>query len=361
MPRFTHSHVDDSQVDPFNAADPVMPGGEPEWLVDEPEDAGYAPHGEVGGEPHKDADNYQAPTTRGHDYDAPSIDEEPESPTTGSWMRSLGQQWQQAMSEAQGEKNRAPRPRRAPAPRGGSADPRREGVASGLRLVVIAFIIVTVIANVVPTVVSCVGEIADGALSFEWGDESGYDYEDVYEDYGTLLGDDEGERAAEAMGARLEVLLADPAGGELHERLVSYLDERLLESLGRTSAELGIDGGAWATWFISNVSCGDIEAYAYEKGIAHAYFDIQTPLASSVLWETIDPISSYLAERGLTDPAIELGADDQRLVSSIFQEELEGAQPLDRYCSADLALVDGEWRLEGESLDEFFTDTFGMY
>ena len=46
MSRFRFSSTPDSQVDPFNAGDPVMPGGEPEWLGDEPEDVGYAPHGE---------------------------------------------------------------------------------------------------------------------------------------------------------------------------------------------------------------------------------------------------------------------------------------------------------------------------
>ena len=357
MSRFRFSSTPDSQVDPFNAGDPVMPGGEPEWLVDEPDDVGYAPHGEKGGEPHKDADNYQAPTTRGHDYDAPTIDEEPEPPAAAGWMHDLGRQWQQAMGEARGEKGRAPRPRRAPAPRGGSANPTREGVASGLRLVVIAFVVVTVIANVVPTVVSCVGEFADGAASFEWGTS----VDDDYVDDVAMLSDEEGERAAAAMGARLEALLADPASGELHEHLVAYLDERLLESLGRTSAELGIDSDAWATWFISSVSCGDVDAYAYENGVAHAYFDVRTPLASSVIWEAVEPISDCLAERGLTTPTSELGADDRELVSTIFQEELGETEPLDRFCSADLALVDGEWELEGENLEEFFRNTFGMY
>ena len=81
MPLPRLSHTPDSQVDPFNAGDPVMPGGEPEWL-DEAEDfedafddePPYAPHGDKEGVPHKASDNYQAPTTSGHDYDAPSID-----------------------------------------------------------------------------------------------------------------------------------------------------------------------------------------------------------------------------------------------------------------------------------------------
>ena len=76
MAAFRFSRSDESQVDPFNAGEPEMPGGEPDFLAedDEPE-VEYAAHGEPGGTPHKPEDNYQAPVARGHDYDAPSIDE----------------------------------------------------------------------------------------------------------------------------------------------------------------------------------------------------------------------------------------------------------------------------------------------
>lgn len=101
MQRLTFSSTPESQIDPFNAPDPVMPGEEPEWLVDDARDdePSYAPHGERGGEPHKDSDGYRAPTTRGHDYDAPSIDEAPK-PARRSAAQSLGRQWQQAADAA---------------------------------------------------------------------------------------------------------------------------------------------------------------------------------------------------------------------------------------------------------------------
>ena len=102
MPRFRFSNAPDSQIDPFNAGDPIMPGDEPEWLDEEPadvEEPAYAPHGEESGEPHKVSDNYQAPTTRDHGYDAPSIEEAP-TPTAGPRTPSLGQQWQRATEGA---------------------------------------------------------------------------------------------------------------------------------------------------------------------------------------------------------------------------------------------------------------------
>ena len=78
MAAFRFSRTEGSQVDPFKAGEPELPGGEPDALAgaDEPEgQIEYAAHGEPGGTPHKPEDDYRAPNTRGHDYDAPSIDE----------------------------------------------------------------------------------------------------------------------------------------------------------------------------------------------------------------------------------------------------------------------------------------------
>ena len=101
MPRFRFSSTPDSQIDPFNAGDPVMPGDEPEWLAEEggEDEVSYAPHGEKDGVPHKPEDNYQAPVTRSRDYDAPSTDETDAAPS-GAGTPSRGQQWQRAADAA---------------------------------------------------------------------------------------------------------------------------------------------------------------------------------------------------------------------------------------------------------------------
>lgn len=101
MPRFRFSSTPDSQIDPFNAGDPVMPGDEPEWLAEEgaEDEVSYAPHGEKDGVPHKPEDNYQAPVTRSRDYDAPSTDETGAAPSAAG-TPSRGQQWQRAADAA---------------------------------------------------------------------------------------------------------------------------------------------------------------------------------------------------------------------------------------------------------------------
>lgn len=134
MAALRFSRTDDSQVDPFNAGEPELPGGEPDlpsgddgpwgreepWAQGKPEgddgwhgDGGsgaqrprtrYAAHGEAGGEPHKPSDDYQAPTTTGQSYDAPSTDDPEPAPRAGRRGR-RGEKTDRDERATRGEKN----------------------------------------------------------------------------------------------------------------------------------------------------------------------------------------------------------------------------------------------------------------
>lgn len=150
MQRLTFSSTPESQIDPFNAPDPVMPGEEPGWLVDDARDEegpSYAPHGERDGEPHKDSDDYRAPTTRGHDYDAPSIDEAPK-PARRPAAQSLGRQWQQAADAAR---------------RGGAAASARK-VTNWAVIVFVAFVLLGMFGDVLAGCAHLVGETASNGF-----------------------------------------------------------------------------------------------------------------------------------------------------------------------------------------------------
>ena len=257
MPRFRFSSTPDSQIDPFNAGDPVMPGDEPEWLDEEPadEDAGlggnedargheepdYAPHGEQGGEPHKRDDNYQAPTTRRRDYDAPSTED---------------------------------------APAHGGARPAAAGRRGGrgcMVLIVSAVLVVVALggafADWVATEGPSLSDDIDALL-----DDDGITFDDYVSDGDADWRDtaDELDRAAgEAVEQRLDGLLADPAAGPLHDRAAAYLDEELQSWEGYTAAELGIDADAWATWALTGATYELSSVYAYDDGTGSAYFDTE--------------------------------------------------------------------------------------
>ena len=356
MSRFRFSSTPDSQIDPFNAGDPIMPGDEPEWLADEEfddewEEPSYAPHGDRDGEPHKSADDYQAPTTRGHDYDAPSIDEAG-APAPERRAPSIGRQWRKAITDVRNSHER----------------PSKRATCGCAVLIIIAF---SLYISLVDPLVSCVFHatetVADGVYTVFFDDGASFD--DYVSDGGGNWRDTADEldlAAGEAVELRMDELLSDPASGELHERVVAYLDEQLLRWEGYTAAELGIDAGAWATWALSDVTCEVSSIYAYTDGTGTAYLDIESRNLSSVINDADEGLYDYLSEHDLTtfgeQEPHELTDEQRADVSAIWDEAMEHADPTEfSFVSVDLSLVDGTWTLDEEDLEESFESALGLY
>lgn len=331
MPRFTFSDRDDAQVDPFSAGDPVMPGDEPAWTGDEDhEDVGddegpdYAPHGEPGGEPHKRDDNYRAPTTRAHGYDAPSTEGTP----------------------ARGGARRATR--------------RRRGGCGCAALIVSMVLVVIALGGAFVEWVATEGTSLSDSIS-EFLDGDGVTFDDYVSDGDADWHEtaDELDRAAgEAVERRLDELLADPAAGPLHDRVAAYLDEELQFWEGRTAAELGIDADTWATWALTGTAYELDSVYAHDDGTGSAYFDTEARDLSGIIGEADTELSSYLGERGLIvrdgeEPA-PLSEGQRAEVATLWQDACERAagSPHDSFVSVELTRVDGVWTVDEESLDE---------
>ena len=350
MPRFRFSNAPDSQIDPFNAGDPIMPGDEPEWLDEEPadeEETPYAPHGEKDGEPHKVSDDYRAPTTRGHGYDAPSIEEAP-TPRAPS----LGQQWQRTAEGARRAQGRS----------------RKRTTLGCVVALAVAVTLFGVVGDLLVSCVSLVTEtVADGvdAVFFE----NGVTFDDYVSDGGGDWRDTADEldlAAGEAVERRMGELLADPASGELHERVVAYLDEELLRWEGYTAAELGIDADAWATWALSDVTCEVSSIYAYDDGTGTAYLNIEARDLSSVINEADAALFDYLSEHGLALPGEqdmpELTDEQRAGAGAVWDEAMELAEPTGySFVSVELVRTDGAWALDEADLEDALEDALGLY
>ena len=353
MPAFRFRRQDEPAVDPFNAGDPVLPWDDPDALADEgdvfddrpsrwsdgPSDVEYAPHGEPGGQPHKQEDDYRAPTTRDHDYDAPSIDD---APRRGRW-----------------------RPRRAASGGAGDAEPDRHAGRSRLGGLIATVVIILIAINVAVPVISLVGEfVDDAASSVSLGADS------TNEDESSLAygGDDAEEGAIElAASAALSGATADPESGALHGTLVEYLDEKLLTIEGYSAAELGIDADAFATWVISSTSFSADGAYDRGDGTAVAYADFAAPYVNGIFWDFDEAISDYLVENDLWgtyagSSARELTDEQRAHVSGVFEEVLESAE-ISESPSWPIDLVsEGEsWVVDADSLAETFTSLYGLW
>ena len=350
MPRFRFSNAPDSQIDPFNAGDPIMPGDEPEWLDEEPadeEETPYAPHGEKDGEPHKVSDDYRAPTTRGHGYDAPSIEEAP-TPRAPS----LGQQWQRTAEGARRAQGRS----------------RKRTTLGCVVALAVAVTLFGVVGDLLVSCVSLVTEtVADGvdAVFFE----NGVTFDDYVSDGGGDWRDTADEldlAAGEAVERRMGELLADPASGELHERVVAYLDEELLRWEGYTAAELGIDADAWATWALTGATYELSSVYAYDDGTGSAYFDTEARNLYGIISEADAELSDYLDEHDLSVRGDETPAplsEGQRAeVAALWQDACErSGSPEDGFVGVELARTDGTWTVDEESLDEALGSALGLY
>lgn len=344
MPHFRFSSTPDGQIDPFNAGDPVMPGDEPAWADDEDaglggnedarghEEPDYAPHGEQGGEPHKRDDNYQAPTTRRRDYDAPSTED---------------------------------------APAHGGARPAAAGRRGGrgcMVLIVSAVLVVVALggafADWVATEGPCLSDDIDALL-----DDDGITFDDYVSDGDADWRDtaDELDRAAgEAVEQRLDGLLADPAAGPLHDRAAAYLDEELQSWEGYTAAELGIDADAWATWALTGATYELSSVYAYDDGTGSAYFDTEARNLYGIISEADAELSDYLDEHDLSVRGDETPAplsEGQRAeVAALWQDACErSGSPEDGFVGVELARTDGTWTVDEESLDEALGSALGLY
>lgn len=341
----------DSQVDPFNAGEPELPGGEPEPLL-EPEELGeqveYAAHGDPTGTPHKPGDNYQAPTTRGHSYDAPTIDEPHQKPS----RRARTSRSSSSSQETGKVQQRTERDRRIVT-----------------RVIVILIILVSFGTSIVSCAASLVGRAVEGAgevvgdlgdALFDNGSE-GWDNAEV-EDYLPEQSDDD-LAAAGALEERLDALLASTESGPLHERIAAYFEGKCLEVDGYSASELGIDAGALASLVLAGASSEAGYAYVYDDGTASAYANIASLDSSALFWEIHDTYGEYLLENALWGRDNTMPTEEQRAhVAALVDEVLATYDETHSYTYAfELELVDGTWVVDEGDLDDSLEMIFGLY
>lgn len=385
MAAFRFSRTDDSQMDPFNAGEPELPGGKPDSLSGgepelrqepkprEPQGPGpqqgsrqkrearrrpeprqeprpkprYTAHGEPGGEPHKRADDYQAPVTAGHDYDAPSTDDPPREPRP--------------------RKGRARKTHPEPDGAGGQTKRGRRPLA---RLVVA----IVLLAAFGPLLVGCTVSLVVAATEGAYGvvEDLGYladaffdDLEDANPDEDILVveQDEDDLAAAAALEARLDALLAEGDGGTLHELVSSYFEDKVLSVERYAAEQLGLDTEMIARRFLEDVSAEVDYAYAFSDGTASAYATIISASGNGLFWALEDAIGSYLAERGLWGQgAASPTAADRERVAELAEEALEGYDgQVSYFVGFDLELVDGEWVMDERDLLETLEYALDLY
>ena len=194
-----------------------------------------------------------------------------------------------------------------------------------------------------------------GAIFFEDGSDDGDDY--VPEQ------DADDESAVAALEARLAELLADPASGELHDRVAAYLDEKMLTIEGYTAEELGLDADELATHVLEGLSVEASYAYAFDDGTASAYAEVTARSANELFWTLNDAFGEYLLDNDLWGRDAKMPDEAQRehIAAAAEQALASPGEPETYTYTFLLERVDGAWAVDEYDLDETLESILGLY
>lgn len=298
-----------SNVDPFNAGDPVMPWDEPQAVedpgsaVDEPQ-----PQGEKRG--------YQAPTKQQDDY------------------------------EPQAREERAPveNTRRA----GKSPNPKRLVIG-----IIVGVTALSLLVGFIGAAVSIVEDlVSDVTGSASYLDDS----TDSYDAGPSVVIDEEAEQEIQELAqAKLDAALADTDG--MNARYIKVLNQRIESSLGRNADELGLDTETFCTWMDERVSMEITGVYCYEDGTAGIYIDSAYPALYRLNDSFTGQASSYLANQD--DESL---SDSQKArINKLFMRALGDIDDTTSTVRLEATEVDGTWTIDDEDFNTVINQLLGDY
>ncbi|MBE6469795.1 MAG: hypothetical protein E7001_07615 [Coriobacteriaceae bacterium] len=301
----------ESNIDPFNAGEPVLPWDEPSQVLEEREPAG----------------GYRAPEEVPDAY-------RPPHPQQG-----------------RGRRGRAGRSRRTATPSGaagGAGEPApkaRMGCGGCLivGLIILAiWLLITEGWRVGVLMDTLIAEEPPTVLEGVAGSDSQVSPDDFDEDA-------ERGRVREEMTAFLDGMAESD---QVVEAVSSQFAERVESALGYSADELGIDINAFLTWAFEGSSYEITGIYVYSPydGIpaeAYAYFDVTARDTFQLIEELLDRTLPYFHEQGI-DAFVGTStlSDEQRAaVAQLFEETLASVTSTEVYKSASLQFVlkDGAW------------------
>ena len=316
MSRFFSDEAYEPQVDPFNAGEPVMPWDDPEALHDDdscslPTDDGYTAE-------EKPRDDYRAPKRPATQRNVQPADNVPGQPAAQRKTQS------------------------------GNGAPKQPATPNGKpgcqRTFHKMFVLIVVIVMLINAFGSCVSDVfEDVSVDASASDDTGLDnsQEQMNAD----------ERAiADAIKDRMDGLADDPDVIQLAKQ---GLDTKLKSYVGYTSEELGIDAGAYAAWFLSQMSYRINYAYTHDDGTGIVSLEVDSPIAYQIASDFYDEVSDYLTSNRLygsyddDTKAAPLTSEQQDQMRGFFANVLASTEPDDNGYASIAATKDsdGTWQL----------------
>ncbi len=329
-----------AQVDPFTAGEPTLPWDEPgsfEGLFsledDEAEPCAFD-EGPYDG-PTKAPDSYEAPDSRAVETDRPSKTDEARE-------RKRRERAERAVER---------RARKA-APQDKQARPRAFGFVR-------AIFIFVILVNLLPLAIDIIGGVISDIISdsptdteahYEDVDEPSYDEDQIDPEIDRSALDQDELACVEASESYLRAIM-DQASPE-RAAVVDTLEQNMLDSVGCTCEDLGIDSSAYADWVLSNFSYRITSCYTRpDEGTASLYLYVWCPDTFDIVSTARRSIFNYLDERGVDagHSMRPLSEEERARVGGMFTEAVQNAETdSESFLGFSLTLEGDAWVLDLE-------------
>ena len=346
-PNFTHQ---EPNIDPFNAPDPVMPGGEPQLTFptekrdgddgveriarrNERKEPGHFRH-RAHTSSHESWNSFSTQNSSDGSAQTSPIQTEPEaSPQAGG---NIG-----ATPSGQARTQRKQRSRRGTSGAQAPAGKQRKKTFPYFFLLILIIFLLT---GGLSTIGSCVASTLDGVISIFNGNSDADSARVAYDDYSSSISSDPDELAEDQALETLHELVSTETTGMLDgiqqgdgyycDLIVQRLDEDFKTWTGRSAEEAGIDLYALAQWSMSNMTYevadqyeliehSDSEGYTADCSI---YFYLWSPNVGDVLSE----LSSFMTNDLETWRDEPLSDAEREQIQAKLQELMDEADPSKR-------------------------------
>lgn len=337
----------DSNIDPFNAGEPILPWDDPAQLHD-------------GDGCVFDDQPYNAPSKRQDDYEAPasSADQASKETSRGSKKRRERRRSSSATSSTASTSSSSSskatvdtlKKQAEVAARARAAS--REG--KGRRRVLPRVIVILIVFSVIGTGLDMAGSIIDNIFSSR-SDSSSYD--SSYDSSSDTSKEDEQAQQNAASNDADSYIDAIPKTEEYRALAKRWLESNMPYMTGYDAAGSGIDEEAWADWFLNSVSFTQTDAYVYASygdnnpAEASVSYDVTCPDVYDVYDTFSSAAKDYLYEQGVpyyNDNPPALTEDQKAHLRELFAAALKNVKMNEgRFFSLELTEdSDGIWKVD---------------
>lgn len=325
----------DSNIDPFNAGEPVSPWQDPESETrdDEGQEAYGAPHhgdstpkppiGQMTGFASNNANGPKEPRTRRRSAD--------------SLKREMARQ-----ARAQRTRNKTP----------GS-------IARRIFKLILGILILFLLLSTGSSIASCAASLFTPSAPNEPYDIPAFEEDENSPEAQCLL----------LANTRLEHLLlaGTPEHAAVADRIAAAFTQRIENDFDLTPDELGVNPAIVAEWVIGSLIYKGVDTHAFPEAddpYASVYFDVEACSMMTMYYEFQSNLYDYLSEQGLYLLDIKQGkelADAQKTdIADILQAAMAETGSRESSMRVRLTLQDDTWKIDEADFERYCDYIFGM-